>query len=60
MKKFFFLLLVACVLSTALPVIALSAESQAATATENSDSEVFVDDMGYVQDVTAAGASDSF
>ena len=42
MKKFFFLLLVACALSTALPVIALSAESQAATATENSDSEVFV------------------
>ena len=44
MKKFFFLLLVACALSTALPVIALSAESQADTATENSDSEVFVDD----------------
>lgn len=32
MKKFFFLLLVACVLSTALPGIALSAESQADTA----------------------------
>ena len=46
MKKFFFLLLVACALSTALPVIALSAESQADTATENSDSEVFVDDSG--------------
>ena len=44
MKKFFFLLLVACALSTALPRIALSAESQADTATENSDSEVFVDD----------------
>ena len=44
MKKFFFLLLVACVLSTALPGIALSAESQADTAMENSDSEVFVDD----------------
>ena len=37
MKKFFFLLLVACALSTALPRIALSAESQADTATENSD-----------------------
>lgn len=44
MKKFFFLLLVVCALSTALPRIALSAESQADTATENSDSEVFVDD----------------
>lgn len=44
MKKFFFLLLVACALSTALPRIALSVESQADTATENSDSEVFVDD----------------
>ena len=44
MKKFFFLLLVACALSTALPGIALSAESQADTAMENSDSEVFVDD----------------
>ena len=39
MKKFFFLLLVACALSTALPGIALSAESQADTAMENSDSE---------------------
>lgn len=44
MKKFFCLLVVACVLSTALPGIALSAEPQADTVTENSDSEVFVDD----------------
>ena len=44
MKKIFFLLLVACALSTALPGIALSAESQADTATESGDPEVFVDD----------------
>ena len=44
MKKFFCLLVVACVLSAALPGIALSAEPQADTVTENSDSEVFVDD----------------
>ena len=44
MKKFFCLLEVACVLSAVLPGIALSAEPQADTVTENSDSEAFVDD----------------
>ena len=44
MKEFFFLLLVACALSTALPGIALAAGTQADAAMENSDSEVFVDD----------------
>ena len=44
MKEFFFLLLVVCALSTALPGIALSAGTQADAAMENSDSEVFVDD----------------
>ena len=39
MKEFFFLLLVACALSTALPGIALSAGTQADAAMENSDSE---------------------
>ena len=44
MKKLFFLLLVACVLSVAVPGMSLSAETRTDTATESGDAEVFVDD----------------
>ena len=44
MKKFFFLLLVACILFSALPGIVLSAGTQADAVAENAGSEVFVDD----------------
>ena len=42
MKKLFFLLLVACVLSVAVPGMSLSAETRTDTATESGDAEVFL------------------
>ena len=44
MKRTVFLLLVACVLSVAVPGMSLSAEPRTDTATESGDAEVFVDD----------------
>lgn len=46
MKRTVFLLLVACVLATAVPGMSLSAETRADTATESGDAEIFVDDSG--------------
>lgn len=46
MKELFFLLLVACVLSPALPAVSLSAETRADTATASGDPGAFADDSG--------------